>query len=99
LFLPGKTARDQPWTLPPASRSPARGRSPFPRRCASSPSPGHGLPTGGFGLLSSSRPPVPVDFDPARPCFCQRPWRWSLERQLTGASFTGYVAEGLPTGD
>ena len=27
--------------------------------------PGHDLPTGGFGLLSSSRPPVPVDFDPA----------------------------------
>ena len=29
------------------------------------PSPGHDLPTDGFGLLSSSRPPVPVDFDPA----------------------------------
>lgn len=27
--------------------------------------PGPGLPTGGFGLLCSSRPPVPVDFDPA----------------------------------
>ena len=27
--------------------------------------PSHPLPTGGFGLLSSSRPPVPVDFDPA----------------------------------
>lgn len=23
------------------------------------------LPTNGFGLLTSSRPPVPVDFDPA----------------------------------
>jgi len=29
------------------------------------PSPGQLLPTGGFGLLCSSRPPVPVDFDPA----------------------------------
>jgi AbrB family looped-hinge helix DNA binding protein len=29
------------------------------------PSPGQVLPTDGFGLLSSSRPPVPVDFDPA----------------------------------
>jgi len=29
------------------------------------PSPGQILPTDGFGLLSSSRPPVPVDFDPA----------------------------------
>lgn len=27
--------------------------------------PSHPLQTGGFGLLSSSRPPVPVDFDPA----------------------------------
>lgn len=29
------------------------------------PSPGHVLSTGGFGLLSSFRPPVPVDLDPA----------------------------------
>jgi len=27
--------------------------------------PNHPLKAGGFGLLSSSRPPVPVDFDPA----------------------------------
>lgn len=27
--------------------------------------PGQVLPTGGFGLLSSFRPPVPVDCDPA----------------------------------
>ena len=28
--------------------------------------PDHGLPTSGFGLLSRSRAPGPVDFDPAR---------------------------------
>ena len=29
------------------------------------PGPGHDLQTGGFGLLSSPCPPVPMDFDPA----------------------------------